>query len=163
MTPKRPHLVRAYYEWLLENELTPHLVVDAEWPGTSVPAEFVKEGQIVLNIHPDAVSAFQLGHQQIIFQARFQGVPRNITVPYGAVLAMYSRENGAGTIFEQEPFYLDMKAAYLKAEKEIDQAKPTGLKRIESLESLASDASSQQDAKGRKNKPKGPPSLKRIK
>lgn len=105
MTPKRPYLVRALYEWLLDNQTTPHIVIDAIWPGTEVPQEFVQDGQIVLNVHPDATTAFEMGDFDVRFQARFGGVPRKVVVPYGALLAIYARENGAGSIFEPEPAY----------------------------------------------------------
>src|SRR5690554_1306038 len=117
MSPKRPYLARALYEWLLDNELTPHVVIDASWPGAEVPLEFVQDGQIVLNIHPDATTGFQMGSIDLQFQARFGGVPRRIVVPYGALLAIYARENGAGSIFEPEVAYEDPEAELLPNER----------------------------------------------
>ncbi|CUS47409.1 MAG: clpXP degradation system adaptor protein SspB [Idiomarinaceae bacterium HL-53] len=105
MTPKRPYLARALYEWLLDNQMTPHIVIDANWPDTEVPLEFVQDGQIVLNIHPEATTSFEMSEFDVRFQARFGGVPRKVVVPYGALLAIYARENGAGSIFEPEPYY----------------------------------------------------------
>lgn len=102
---KRPYLVRAYYDWLLDNDLTPYLVVDAYYPNTLVPDEFVKDGQIVLNISSNACGNLQLGNERIAFNARFQGLPRDINVPLGAVLAIYGRENGDGAMFEPEAVY----------------------------------------------------------
>lgn len=105
LKPCRPHLLRAYYEWLLENDLTPHLVVDATQDGVEVPLEHVRDGQIVLNVGPSAVGQLSLGNNDIVFSARFGGVPRRVVVPLAAALAIYARENGAGTVFEDEPYY----------------------------------------------------------
>lgn len=105
MTPRRPYLVRAFYDWLADNDLTPHLVVDATLPGVKVPMEFVSDGQIVLNIAPRAVGNLELGNEAISFNARFSGRPHSVIVPMYAVLAIYARENGAGTMFEPEPAY----------------------------------------------------------
>lgn len=105
MTPRRPYLVRAFYDWLVDNDLTPHLVVDATLPGVKVPMEFVSDGQIVLNIAPRAVGNLELGNEAISFNARFSGRPHSVIVPLYAVLAIYARENGAGTMFEPEPAY----------------------------------------------------------
>jgi len=103
MSPRRPFLLRAFYDWLLDNQLTPHLVVDVNQPGVSVPMEFARDGQIVLNIAPRAVGGLELGNADVRFNARFGGVPREVFVPIAAVLAIYARENGAGTMFEPEP------------------------------------------------------------
>lgn len=105
LTARRPYLLRAFYEWLLENQLTPHLVVDINLPGVMVPLEYARDGQIVLNIAPRAVGNLELGNDEVRFNARFGGVPRQVNVPLAAVLAIYARENGAGTMFEPEPAY----------------------------------------------------------
>lgn len=107
MTPRRPYLLRAFYEWLIDNQLTPHLVVDVSIPGISVPMEFARDGQIILNIAPHAVGNLELGNDIIRFNARFGGIPRQVFVPLAAVLAIYARENGAGTMFEPEAEYLE--------------------------------------------------------
>ncbi|RXS43142.1 ClpXP protease specificity-enhancing factor [Idiomarina sp. 29L] len=103
MTPKRPYLLRALYEWIVDNELTPHLVVDATIVGTVVPQNFVSDGQIVLNISSSAVQGLQLGDAEVRFNARFGGKPMQVVVPMTAALAIYARENGAGAMFEAEP------------------------------------------------------------
>lgn len=108
MTARRPYMLRAVYEWLVDNQLTPHLVVDAEQPGCQVPFEFVKDGQIVLNIAPSAVGNLQLANDRVEFNARFSGKPQRVYVPMIAVVALYARENGAGTIFEEEPQLQDV-------------------------------------------------------
>ncbi|MBG6240654.1 MAG: ClpXP protease specificity-enhancing factor [Candidatus Symbiopectobacterium sp. Dall1.0] len=105
LSPRRPYLLRAFYDWLLDNQLTPHLVVDVSLPGVMVPMEFARDGQIVLNIAPRAVGSLELADDSARFNARFGGVPRQVYVPMAAVLAIYARENGAGTMFEPEPAY----------------------------------------------------------
>lgn len=106
MSPRRPYMLRAFYEWLVDNELTPHIVVDATVSGVKVPSEFIQDGQIVLNIASRAVSHLELGNDVITFQARFSGRPHSVIVPLYAVQALYARENGAGTMFEPEEAYL---------------------------------------------------------
>ncbi|WP_342323362.1 ClpXP protease specificity-enhancing factor [Kosakonia sp. BYX6] len=105
LSPRRPYLLRAFYEWLLDNQLTPHLVVDVTLPGVRVPMEYARDGQIVLNIAPRAVGNLELANDEVRFNARFGGVPRQVAVPMAAVLAVYARENGAGTMFEPEAAY----------------------------------------------------------
>ena len=105
LSPRRPYLLRAFYEWLLDNQLTPHLVVDVTLPGVQVPMEYARDGQIVLNIAPRAVGNLELANDEVRFNARFGGVPRQVSVPLAAVLAIYARENGAGTMFEPEAAY----------------------------------------------------------
>ncbi|QFU24418.1 ClpXP protease specificity-enhancing factor [Shewanella eurypsychrophilus] len=105
MTPNRPYLLQAYYDWLMDNELTPHVVVDAYVPGTQVPQQYVKDGQIVLNITSSAVGNLQIGHDFIEFNARFGGVPQQVVLPMAAIVAIYARENGAGTVFDMEEAY----------------------------------------------------------
>ncbi|MFB6434947.1 MAG: ClpXP protease specificity-enhancing factor [Candidatus Malihini olakiniferum] len=107
LSPRRPYLLRAFYDWLLDNQLTPHLVVDVLVPGVMVPMEFARDGQIVLNIAQRAVGALELADNSVCFNARFGGVRRQVYVPMAAVLAIYARENGAGTMFEPEPAYAE--------------------------------------------------------
>ncbi|MDG2916721.1 ClpXP protease specificity-enhancing factor [Bisgaard Taxon 10/6] len=104
-SPKRPYLLRAYYDWLLDNGFTPYLVVDATYYGVDVPQEYVKDGQIVLNLSEGAVGNLALGNDAIEFSARFQGIPRNLYIPMGAAIAIYARENGDGVMFEPESIY----------------------------------------------------------
>ncbi|WP_145559260.1 ClpXP protease specificity-enhancing factor [Yersinia mollaretii] len=105
MSPRRPYLLRAFYEWLIDNQLTPHLVVDVTRPGVSVPMEFARDGQIVLNVAPRAVANLELGNDGVSFNARFGGVPRQVSVSMAAIIAIYARENGSGTLFEPEDAY----------------------------------------------------------
>lgn len=103
MTSNRPYLLRAIYEWLLDNSCTPHLVVFANVPGVAVPQQHVnKDGQIILNIAPSAVKDLFIANEAVSFSARFSGVVNHIYVPCGAVLGIYGRENGQGMMFELE-------------------------------------------------------------
>ena len=103
MTSNQPYLLRAFFDWIVDNDLTPYIVVDATNELVDVPQEFVKDGQIVLNISPSACVNFYLDKDGLSFQARFSGQPRRISMPCQAVLAIYARENGAGTVFAAEP------------------------------------------------------------
>ncbi len=102
MTSTRPYLIRAFYDWIVDNHCTPHLVVNVHATHVDVPNEYVENGQIVLNIALSAVSAFKLGEEAIEFQARFGGRVRSVYVPHRAVLAIYARENGRGMVFAEE-------------------------------------------------------------
>ena len=105
MTPRRPYLFRAFYDWILDNDLTPYIVVNTSVYGVLVPQEFVQNNQIVLNIAPQSVGQYVSNNEQIEFNARFSGVPQHIVVPMAAVEAIYARENGVGIGFEDEPQY----------------------------------------------------------
>ena len=102
MKSSRPYLLRALYEWIVDNGCTPHVIVDAEMPGVEVPQEYVKDGQIVLNLSPTAVIELQLADEGVSFNGRFGGRPVDIYIPMQAVLGVYARENGQGMAFEQE-------------------------------------------------------------
>ncbi|MGL4515641.1 ClpXP protease specificity-enhancing factor [Shewanella sp.] len=106
LTPNRPYLLRAYYDWLMDNQLTPHVVVDAFVKGTQVPQQYVKDGQIVLNIAAGAVGNLQISNEFVEFNARFGGVPQQVLLPMASIVAIYARENGAGTVFDMEDAYL---------------------------------------------------------
>lgn len=103
MHSSRPYLARALYQWLLDNELTPYIVVDAERPGVEVPRQFVQNGQIVLNLSPSAVRDLCMENEAISFGARFGGRPMRVMVPSEALVAIYARENGVGMVFGHEP------------------------------------------------------------
>ncbi len=102
MTSNRPYLLRALYEWITDNGLTPHVLVDTEIDGVDVPGHAIAQGKIVLNIASSATEQLQLENETIYFKARFSGKPYNITVPMGAVIAIYARENGQGMMFAQD-------------------------------------------------------------
>ena len=103
MKPSRPYIVKALYEWLLDSDLTPHLLVDANEADVTIPLQFVEEGQIVMNINPSAVRNFYMDDQAISFNARFSGQPMDVYIPMKALLAIYARENGQGMGFGGEP------------------------------------------------------------
>jgi len=102
MTSTRPYLIRALYEWIEDNSLTPHILVNAESPGVEVPKQHVQDGRIVLNVTAAAVRNLQLGNEWIEFSARFGGIARTVRIPVSAVLAIYARENGQGMAFGEE-------------------------------------------------------------
>lgn len=97
----KPYLLRAIWEWCCDNGFTPYIAVQVD-ARTRVPREFIRDGQIVLNIGPDASNKLMIGNDFIEFQARFAGVARELSVPVAQVTAIYSRENGAGMAFEIE-------------------------------------------------------------
>lgn len=159
MKPRRPYLVRAYYDWLLDNNLTPHLVVDAMLPGVQVPMDFVRDGQIVLNIAPRAVGNLELGNDAIRFNARFGGIPQQVDVPMAAVLALYARENGAGTLFEPEVAYdLPDEDEFVAVAEE--EASANAEPNLVLVEELAGDDNGPDDEPPR---PRGRPTLRVVK
>lgn len=96
MARLRPYLVRATYEWIVEHNFTPYLLVDAEYEGVEVPPEYIDNGKIVLNVSPMAVRNFNVDNKYLAFEASFSGQAWQIFVPTPAILAIYSRENGQG-------------------------------------------------------------------
>lgn len=102
MTSSRPYLARAIYEWILDNRCTPYVLVDATLPGVQVPASFVKDGRIVLNVSPTATSGLLISDRELTCSARFGGVAMDLHVPLPALLGIYARENGRGMMFEPE-------------------------------------------------------------
>ncbi len=101
MSSLKPYLIRAVYDWCVDQDLTPYLLVNAEANELVVPRQFVQDGRIVLNLRPQAVQNLALGDNKIEFNARFGGAPMHVKVPIGAVLAIYARENGQGMVFEE--------------------------------------------------------------
>lgn len=102
MTPNRPYLLRALYDWIGDNDMTPHILVDAGVAGVEVPDQAVQKGKVILNIDQAAVRDLQLGNEWLTFSARFSGRSFNVSVPVDAVLAIYSKENGQGMMFAQD-------------------------------------------------------------
>ena len=99
MTSSRPYLLRAVYEWIADNGLTPQIVVDARQEQVRIPAAYVRDGTIVLNVSASAVRGLRLGNEWVEFSARFGGTPFEVAVPVRAVLAIMARENGTGMSF----------------------------------------------------------------
>ena len=102
MTSLKPYLIRSIYEWIIDNNLTPHLLVDANNTDAVLPEGFIEDGKIVLNIRPEAIQGLSLGNEEIHFHARFGGKSMHIMTPIAAVMAIYAKENGKGMIFEQD-------------------------------------------------------------
>lgn len=148
MTPSRPYILRALYEWLLDNDATPYLLVDATLSNVTVPRQFVKDGRIVLNISPTAVRGLHIDNDALSFNARFSGQPMDVYVPIVAVQAIYASENGEGMGFGMEPGV----EAY-----EVEMAEPM----VEVVE--ADDFEQEEEPVQRPARPSGRPSLKVVK
>ena len=103
MTSSKPYLVRAIHEWICDNGCTTYIAVHVDYPGVEVPQDYVMDGQIILNVAPRAVQGFIVDNDRISFSARFGGRPVNVSVPIGAVMAVYARENGQGMTFDVQP------------------------------------------------------------
>lgn len=159
MSPQRPYLLRALYDWLVDNDCTPHLVVDATKEFVDVPQEHVQDGQIVLNVHPNAVMRFTMDLEHVGFEARFAGSPRRIWVPMAAIVAIYARENGAGSVFEEEPG-LEPESSD-SGLTPADEVPPGGL---ELIDESASETTDKTDKAAKKTtSSKGRPTLKVVK
>lgn len=144
MSSNKPYLVRAFYDWISDNELTPYIVVDVSVYGVLVPMSYVNDGQIVLNVASSAVGTIALGSDAIEFSARFGGKLEHITVPYGAIAAIYAKENGAGTSLPIE--HPQDEAVLVKGESEV-KAKPKA-----SLSSVSSSDKTTEPKKSTKSK-----------
>lgn len=102
MTSNKPYLIRAFYDWIVDNQLTPYILVDASYPNVQVPPEHIRNERIVLNISPAATRGLLLENDRIVFTARFSGNTEQIFVSPGAVLEIYAKENGRGIAFPSE-------------------------------------------------------------
>ncbi|SDG06786.1 stringent starvation protein B [Onishia taeanensis] len=164
MLSSRPYLARALYQWLLDNDQTPHMVVDAKQPGVEVPEQFVQNGQIVLNIAPQAVEELFMENDAISFSARFGGKPMRVMVPIEALIALYARENGVGMVFGHEPVMPEHEAEESDAENgaESDEAASEERPALSSVEDTGDEVGSD-DEDAPKAPPKGRPSLRVIK
>ena len=146
--PTKPYLLRALYEWCVDNGYTPHLAVKVD-PRTRVPAEHVRNGEITLNVSPGAVHKLQMGNETIEFAARFAGVAREISVPVENVYALYARETGHGMTFE-----VDLTKPAPQADAEAESSAPPA-----ALPAPADDDDDQPPPKP----PAGKPTLRRVK
>lgn len=102
VTSSRPYIMRALYEWIVDNDCTPYVLVDATISDVMVPDQYVKDGQIVLNISPGAVVDLNISNDAVSFNGRFGGVATDVYVPVNAVVGIYARENGQGMVFDPE-------------------------------------------------------------
>ena len=150
--PTKPYALRALFEWCVDNGYTPHLAVKVD-SRAQVPPEYVKGGEITLNISPNAVHKLQMGNELIEFSARFGGVARQISVPVANVYALYARETGHGMTFDVEGAATGAKAP-LQSKAE---AEPAGTKPPAALPAPASPEPPKKPSGG------GKPTLRRIK
>jgi stringent starvation protein B len=102
MSTSKPYLLRALHEWILDNGLTPHIIVDVNAPDVQVPAGAQQDGKLVLNIAPQATRNLDMGNDEFSFEARFSGKSHRVLVPVDAIVAIYARENGQGMVFAQD-------------------------------------------------------------
>ena len=153
MTPSRPYLVRAIYEWLVNNNATPYLLVDATQANVRVPTQHVKDGKIVLNIAPHAVKDLFIRNEGISFSARFGGVPMMVSAPMAAVSAIYARENGQGMFFDNAEEYANVEE--VESVAVVEPAKP-------SL-SVATENTDNETPSENPERPKGRPTLSVVK
>ncbi len=102
MTSHRPYMIRALHEWILDNNFTPYILVNAFAEGVEVPQDFVKDDQIVLNISPQAIKTLNISNAAIEFEGRFGGIPTKVYAPINAIVSIYARENGQGMMFESD-------------------------------------------------------------
>jgi len=128
MTSNKPYLIRALYEWLVDNDATPHIMVDTTNSDVKIPSGIDKDGQVVLNIAARAVQGLEISNAYISFSARFGGVSQNIFIPIAAVMAIYSMEDGEGMMFAGEAESAEASAKETKKAAEKNTAKRPGLK-----------------------------------
>ena len=122
MNSSRPYLVRALYEWIVDNDCTPHMLVNSDYPKVQVPSGFASDGQIVLNVAPVAVRNLHMDNEAVSFEGRFGGVPHTLYVPIAAILGIYARENGQGMVFELD----ELLEAEDELEPDDDDGPPAG-------------------------------------
>lgn len=159
MNSSRPYILRALHEWIVDNECTPYILVDANYPQVKVPPGHAEDGQIVLNTAPAAVRYFEIDNQAVSFEALFSGSPFSLYVPIEAVLAIYARENGRGMFFDDHADLLsDDDKAFDEDASEADE-QPTVLSVVDT------DSATDLDPNDKPPKPPTPgrPSLRIIK
>ena len=125
MTSTRPYLLRALYDWIVDNDLTPFILVDATAPDVEVPRQFVEDDKIVLNITPSAIRDLEIGNDFLSFSARFSGHPQYILTPVSAIRAIYAKENGKGMLFPEDEDEVD---ASMHSHEQVVEAKKPHLK-----------------------------------
>lgn len=102
MLSNKPYLLRAFYEWIVDSNCTPFIVINATFPRTKVPQEFIENGEITLNVSPGAIRDFKISNETVEFRASFSGVVHIISAPVKAILAIYAQENQQGMFFDYE-------------------------------------------------------------
>lgn len=124
MLSNRPYLLRAFYQWIIDNDLTPILVIDAKHPRCKIPQEYVEDGEIVFNISTSAIRDLDISNEMVSFKASFSGVIHIISAPTSSVLAIYAEENGEGI--------------FLDAEEEGDSGQTTDAIQLQPIEGMVS-------------------------
>jgi stringent starvation protein B len=127
MNSSRPYLVRALYEWIADNDCTPHILVNAEYRAVQVPQGFATDGQIVLNVSANAVRHLHMDNEAVSFEGRFGGVAHTLYVPIGAILGIYARENGQGMVFDPEVPGLEDELELLDEQEPVGDQPPSDL------------------------------------
>ncbi|MBS9783567.1 MAG: ClpXP protease specificity-enhancing factor [Pasteurella sp.] len=107
MKPLRPYLFNAYYNWIVDSDNTPYILVNAEYLNTDVPKEYINEGRIILSLSPTAIGKYVADDEAISFDARFGGMLRDIYIPFGAMVALYAQETGDGVMFQEEAYFTE--------------------------------------------------------
>ncbi len=102
MSPNRPYLIRALHEWIVDNGMTPHMLVDTEVEGVDVPSAVIQNGKVILNTSPGAVQNLDIANEWLSMDARFSGKSEHIYVPVAAIIAVYAKENGQGMMFADD-------------------------------------------------------------
>jgi len=125
MNSSRPYILRALHEWIVDNECTPHILVNVNYPQVKVPPGYASDGQIVLNTAPAAVRYFTVDSEAISFEARFSGAPFSLYVPIDAILAIYANENGQGMFFDAQSDALGDEEQLEESEAEADEQPPS--------------------------------------
>ena len=112
MISSRPYLIRAIYEWIVDSDLTPYMLVNAKAQDVTVPLQYIQDGKIILNVSPTAVRDLDMSNEWVMFSARFSGSSMEVSLPPNAVLAIYAKENGRGMVFsdDEEPEEEDSQA-----------------------------------------------------
>lgn len=160
MLSRRPYLIRAMYDWLVDSGELPHVLVEADRGDVIVPGDFVQDGRIVLNVGPDAISNLSLGNEEVSFNARFQGRPMSVSFPPEAVIAIYGRDSGQGMMFGPEDDALpgmdgDEDSGTVEARPELST--------VESGDDLSSVDDSDDNQDSGNSRKRGKPDLKVIK
>ena len=160
MNSSRPYILRALHEWIVDNECTPHLLVDINHPQVKVPPGYAADGRIVLNTAPAAVRYFTVDNEAVSFEALFSGAPFSLYVPIAAILAIYARENGQGMFFDADLDTLSDDEDMHEDDTQEAQTQPTVLHAVDTEN--PADSISPDDEPPRPPSP-GRPSLRVIK
>ena len=124
LTTTKPYLVRALYEWIVDNECTPYVIINADAENVEVPKQYIEDGRIILNVSEEAVRDFQITNEYLEFNARFNGVATQVYSPVAAILAIYAQENGHGMVFSEEDMQAEMRGVQNEKNKDIKRPDP---------------------------------------